>query len=677
MKNKILILIIITISIFSFSLKIGMYKNPPMVIDSNEGFFSEYLKNILKDDFDLEIIIKSQSQLMDDLRNNIIDAVAPLGYSEERAKKYDFNSEPFTSNWGIIYKRRDSNVQSLLDLNNKSIGVMKTDIFYEGPDGLKYLLDSFDIKATFKEYDNYEDIFKAAQLGEIDLASVNKIFGIKNYNKYNLMPTDIVFSPINVLLMVRKDYEYKDKLISLIDSKLKEDKNNPNSLYYKLLDKYINSSVEIIPNWVKTLSLWAIIIFFGIIVSISINRNLMSKLVKKRTLELEKAKNDLIKNNKALEDKNIEIENQNSELEKLYNENNHLSESLKSMIFVLSNIGKHNYKTEEHFLNELLETLLKLIPQADYGTAFKFINHKVKFVSSYGHDIDLNENYYFESIDNPIIFDKSINYEDYNISKESLSKIQKANKPIKQSITMGLNIEDKKIAGISIDIAMDSKEFFSKKDIELVEAFRTLASTFYTVKLDNERIFNFQKSIIISFLQLLEIHDEYTKEHSESVAKITEGIMDKLGYTEEEQKSGYWAAMVHDVGKALIPEEILNKKEALTDEEYKIIKMHPVWAYMALSKSDNLIDIAKIILHHHERWDGKGYPDGLSKEQIPEISQIICVIDAWDAMTSDRSYRNALSKEEAMNELIKNKGSQFSPKIVDTFIEFLKNRKEF
>jgi HD-GYP domain-containing protein (c-di-GMP phosphodiesterase class II) len=477
--------------------------------------------------------------------------------------------------------------------------------------------------------------------------------------------------------MIREDYVRKDELINLVDSKLKEDKNNQDNFYHTLLSKYINSTVEVIPTWIKTIALWGVLLFFIIIVGISINRNILSKLVKKRTEELEKVKNDLIKNNKTLENKNEEIENQNYELEKLYNENEHLSESLKSLIFILSNIGKHNYKTEDHFLDELLKTLLKLIPNADYGTAFRFIDHKVKFVSSYGHDlemlksIDIDENYYFESIDHPIIFDKTINYENYNLSDEAVKKIKKANKPIKQSITMGLNIEDKKIAGISIDISDQSAYFFSKKDLELIEAFRTLASTFYSVKLSNERIFNFQKNLIISFLQLLEIHDEYTKEHSENVANLTEKVMKILGYEEDEIKTGYWAATVHDVGKTLISEDILNKKERLTDQEYKIIKMHPVWAYMALSKNENLKNISNIVLHHHERWDGKGYPDKLTKNQIPEISQIICVVDAWDAMTSKRSYRDALSREEAIEELIKNKGTQFSPKIVDTFLNFL------
>ncbi|MGM0641028.1 MAG: HD domain-containing phosphohydrolase [Thermotogota bacterium] len=679
MKKYLIVTFYILLIILTLGIKIGVYENPPMVINEKEGFFPEYILHILSDDFDVEMIMKPQSMLMDDLNNGEIDAIVPLGYSEERDSLHDFNNEAFTSNWGIIYKRRESLANTIFDLEDKKIGVMKTDIFYEGPQGLKFLLNSFDLDATFVEFESYTDIFKAAQKGHIDLAAVNKIFGMKNYNEFSLLPTDIVFSPINVLMMIRENYERKSELINLLDNSLKEDKNNRGSYYHTLLSKYINSSIEVIPNWVKTISLWSILLFFIIIVGISINRNILSKLVKKRTEELEEAKNELIQKNKSLAEMNNEINNQNKELESIYNENSHLSESLKSMIFVLSNIGKQTYETEDYFLNELLETILKLIPHADYGTSFKFINHKVHFVSSYGHDldmlknIDIDEDYYFESIDRPIIFDKTINYDNYNLSKEAIDKIKKANKPIKQSITMGLNIEDKKIAGISIDIAENSNDFFSKKDLELIEAFRTLASTFYTVKLDNERIFNFQKNLIISFLQLLEIHDEYTKEHSENVAELTENLMKILGYNDDEIRNGYWAALVHDVGKALISEEVLNKKEKLTDEEFKIIKMHPVWAFMSLSKNENLKSIANIVLHHHERWDGNGYPDRLSRNQIPEISQIICVVDAWDAMTSDRSYRKALSKTEAIDELIKNKGTQFSPKIVDTFLDILNN----
>ena len=133
----------------------------------------------------------------------------------------------------------------------------------------------------------------------------------------------------------------------------------------------------------------------------------------------------------------------------------------------------------------------------------------------------------------------------------------------------------------------------------------------------------------------------------------------------------YWAGMVHDIGKTLIPEHILNKDGKLSEEEYEEIKLHPVWGYQTLSNSSKLKNIADYVLYHHEKWDGNGYPEGLAGKDIPLISRILSIADAWDAMRSDRSYREALSKEEAINELKKNKSIQFDRRIVNVFMNNL------
>ena len=113
----------------------------------------------------------------------------------------------------------------------------------------------------------------------------------------------------------------------------------------------------------------------------------------------------------------------------------------------------------------------------------------------------------------------------------------------------------------------------------------------------------------------------------------------------------------------------------MNNEEYKRIKKHPVWGNKALSSSETLKPISKYILHHHERWDGKGYPEGLKEEEIPVISQILGVADAWDAMLSKRAYRDSLSFEKALKEIKANKGSQFSPQVADAFIKIIENDK--
>jgi len=131
---------------------------------------------------------------------------------------------------------------------------------------------------------------------------------------------------------------------------------------------------------------------------------------------------------------------------------------------------------------------------------------------------------------------------------------------------------------------------------------------------------------------------------------------------------------VNDIGKMLIPLEVLNKEGKLSDSEYELIKEHPVFGSNALKSSKSLKHIAKYVRHHHERVDGKGYPDNLFDGEIPVESKILCLVDTWDAMTRNRSYRKALSKEVAKKELIKNKGKQFDEKLVDHFIKFIEEK---
>ena len=128
-----------------------------------------------------------------------------------------------------------------------------------------------------------------------------------------------------------------------------------------------------------------------------------------------------------------------------------------------------------------------------------------------------------------------------------------------------------------------------------------------------------------------------------------------------------YAALLHDVGKIGVHEDILNKTDKLTDEEYKAIQRHPEISAEIIAPVPFLNPSVNAVRHHHERWDGRGYPDGLSGEQIPLMARIISVVDAFDAMTSDRSYRSALSHEVALQKIQSGKGEQFDPRIADLF----------
>lgn len=174
--------------------------------------------------------------------------------------------------------------------------------------------------------------------------------------------------------------------------------------------------------------------------------------------------------------------------------------------------------------------------------------------------------------------------------------------------------------------------------------------------------------LVFSMNIMLEQYTPYTKGHCEKVAELSKDIAEDLSMSSRDIKEVYWSGIIHDIGKLLVPLNILNKESSLTEDEFDIVKKHPVWAYNALKESDSLYSISFNVLHHHEYWDGKGYPYALSGDDIPIASQIISVADAWESMTSDRPYRKRLDNEQALRIIVKNKSKQFSPRVVESFL---------
>lgn len=164
----------------------------------------------------------------------------------------------------------------------------------------------------------------------------------------------------------------------------------------------------------------------------------------------------------------------------------------------------------------------------------------------------------------------------------------------------------------------------------------------------------------------LEARDSYTEGHSLRVADMSVEIASALGIRGVELEDIHIAAHLHDIGKIGIPDKVLYKPGKLLPEEYRKIQKHPEIGYSILSKSRSLLSIAEIVLSHHERWDGGGYPKRLRGKAIPLGARIIAVSDAVDAMTSSRPYRKALSPEETMAEVLRGAGLQFDPDLAET-----------
>jgi len=167
----------------------------------------------------------------------------------------------------------------------------------------------------------------------------------------------------------------------------------------------------------------------------------------------------------------------------------------------------------------------------------------------------------------------------------------------------------------------------------------------------------------------LEAKDVYTSGHSQRVTEISVAIAEHLGLPEEGIEKIRLAGQVHDIGKIGVRESVLNKPGSLTDEEYKHVRLHSETGEHILKPIVEDKEILKAVRHHHERYDGAGYPDGLKGERIPLLARIIAVADTFDAMTSERPYRKALTKEAACAEVERCRGTQFDPEAADAFLE--------
>lgn len=192
---------------------------------------------------------------------------------------------------------------------------------------------------------------------------------------------------------------------------------------------------------------------------------------------------------------------------------------------------------------------------------------------------------------------------------------------------------------------------------------------------ENEKVEIFSSEIIRTLVTAIDAKDIYTKGHSTRVAEYSAVLAEALGWSEEKINKVRYKALLHDVGKIGIPDRVLNKADRLSDEEFEIIKSHTTLGAEILKGVSSLEDMYLVARHHHERYDGNGYPDKLKGQQIPQEARVVGIVDAYDAMSSDRAYRKALPDSVIQSELIKGRGTQFDPTMTDVFVRLFDEGK--
>ncbi len=335
----------------------------------------------------------------------------------------------------------------------------------------------------------------------------------------------------------------------------------------------------------------------------------------------------------------------------------------------------------DEFLNQILSSVIKLCPGFCGGSvALESENGLWKYRVWKGFPDELGNISFdppYEVLPNseePVVIDNICERAKGKISNDLLEKYRKIGSDrIKKTIAVGLFENRKLVGAIFIDSFENAR--VTRDMLNILKAYGRISSIFLSMRIYRERENMYERGIIMSMIKMVEMRDPFSVGHSESVARYSVEIARALKIDSYDVDRIYWGSIVHDLGKVAIPEFILNKPGKLTEEEMEIVKLHPLYSESLLKDFNWLKGIRSVVRHHHERWDGLGYPDGLKGEEIPFESRIMSIANAFDAMTKLRPYREPMESDEALREISRNSSSQFDPYIVRKGLEVLKKSR--
>ncbi len=339
-----------------------------------------------------------------------------------------------------------------------------------------------------------------------------------------------------------------------------------------------------------------------------------------------------------------------------------------------------NRLEKDEFFEGAFNSIFRLIPEAQKGSFFELEDGMYRPIFTKGYDLELLKKLNLSKTDAFLDFDSSetqiIDSFQVKVLKRDESKFTKEIIDVYKklgiyenyiSLYAPIKLESTKVGLICFENF--EIENFSLESRILLKIYAQLISNFYTLKMHQQREREKYQTIIDSLVSAIEVKDKYTEGHAKRVSEISINIAEEIGITKFRRSMIGMAAILHDIGKIGIPTEILVKETSLTPEEYEIVKRHPDDTKKILDNIRGFDEIINFACMHHEHYDGSGYPRGLKGKQIPIEAQIIQTADSYDAMTSNRSYRGAMSKTKVREIFEEQRGKQFNPILADVLIK--------
>lgn len=390
-------------------------------------------------------------------------------------------------------------------------------------------------------------------------------------------------------------------------------------------------------------------------------------------LEIHAISNAFSKMKNEIQSSYEEMTAMNEELEAAYLENQDLLSRLETLI----NVPDYLLYLDdiERFLVRSFERILTLSSDIDFAYVLVIDEGLYKFLDSRGFETEqLNK---LKLIAGKFKHEKAVVLREHDkgdlYTLYPIPEVEEELRSISQSLVIPIRSDKQYYGSITLLTTTRSTHHLTHEDHRIAAYFAAYLKGYLMIKEFSGIEEELKGETIYALIRLLEKHDPYTKGHSEGVAKLASNFALFMGLSEETAQDLYWAGIIHDMGKILIPHRILNKPGRLTDEEFDIIKKHPVFAYDVLKENKLMKNIAEYIVHHHEKYNGNGYPDGLKGEAIPFEARILTLADSWDAMTAERVYKKSITFEDAIDDLEKNAGIQFDPELTRQWIHFVRS----
>jgi len=529
--------------------------------------------------------------------------IGAIAHTEARSALFDFSTESVITNWGQIYTKADAEIESILDLEGKTLAILKADIHAKA---FKNLLQSFDVSAHLIEVEDYQSVFGALQKGEADAGVINRLAAMKYLGDYDVRETSIIFNPVGNCYAVTKDVH--QDLVAALDANLRALKADDSSIYYQSLEKCFGVSYAekpVIPRWV-----YYVLVSIGGLALLLLGGNyLLRNRVSVKTKEL---REEITERRRA---------------EELFKK---LFYNSPNAIFIIQD-GRY-VLINPQFVKETGYSEKETIK---FGP-FKLIYPK----------------------DRKMVREKTIKM----LKGELLSGFEyrgiNKNGDIRWLLEVVTSITYKGRRAILGNF----------KDITEIRQIQKELQQSY------EKLQKTMKDAINTIGKIAESRDPYTAGHQLKVSELATVIAREMKLPPDKIEGIRVAGLVHDIGKNGLPAEILSKPTRLTDIEFSLIKGHSQIGHDILKSIDFSYPIANIVLQHHERLDGSGYPNKLKGDEIMLEAKIIGVADVVEAMSSHRPYRPAKGVDKALEEITKNRGILYDPKVVDACLKLFKEK---